>query len=109
MDVLPRDPEQWGADLSKQQTIRAKSNIYPDGLPDAQQQALARRYADVFALFLKHDVERVTLWGLDDGDIVAEQLPDPRARELPAALGPRRQGEAGLRRGGRVLANASRR
>ncbi len=66
IDVLPRDPEMWGADLSKKATIRAKTNVYPNGLPPEMQQKLARRYADVFALFLKHEVGRVTFWGVTD-------------------------------------------
>ena len=33
MDVLPRDPDMWGADLSKKAKIRAATNVYPDGLP----------------------------------------------------------------------------
>jgi endo-1,4-beta-xylanase len=87
MDVLPRDPEQWGADLSKQQTIRAKSNIYPDGLPDARQLGLARRYADVFTLFLKHDVARVTLWGLNDATSWLNDFPIPGRVNYPLLWG----------------------
>ena len=37
----------WGADLSKKEKIRAATNVYPDGLPPAMQEKLARRYADV--------------------------------------------------------------
>ncbi len=66
MDVLPRDPDMWGADLSKQATIRAKTNLYPDGLPPAMQEKLAKRYAECFLLFLKHGVRRVTFWGVTD-------------------------------------------
>jgi endo-1,4-beta-xylanase len=33
MDVLPRDPEMWGADLAKKVKIRAATNVYPNGLP----------------------------------------------------------------------------
>jgi endo-1,4-beta-xylanase len=87
MDVLPRDPEQWGADLSKQQTIRAKSNIYPDGLPAAQQQVLARRYADVFTLFGKHDVGRVTFWGLSDATSWLNNFPIPGRVNYPLLWG----------------------
>jgi endo-1,4-beta-xylanase len=41
-----------------------------NGLPEDQQQALARRYADIFGIFVKHRdaVSRVTFWGLSDGD-----------------------------------------
>jgi endo-1,4-beta-xylanase len=43
---------------------------YTNGLPDSVQQLLAKRYADLFAVFLKHKdvVSRVTFWGVTDGD-----------------------------------------
>src|SRR4030042_1217427 len=53
MDVLPRDPDQWGADLAKKARIRAATNVYPDGLPPAIQERLARRPAGGLAPFLK--------------------------------------------------------
>jgi endo-1,4-beta-xylanase len=48
----------------------AVANPYANGLPDDVQQQLARRYADVFRVFLKHSdaVTRVTFWGLSDAD-----------------------------------------
>jgi len=47
-----------------------ESNPYANGLPNERQQALARYYADVFRVLLKHrdDVTRVTFWGVSDGD-----------------------------------------
>jgi endo-1,4-beta-xylanase len=83
MDVLPRDPEMWGADLSKQQKIRATTNVYPDGLPDSVQQQLAKRYADVFALFLKHGVGRVTFWGVTDAHTWLHNFPIPGRVNYP--------------------------
>jgi endo-1,4-beta-xylanase len=46
------------------------ANPYVNGLPDDVQQALARRYADAFRIFLKHrdDITRVTFWGVSDAD-----------------------------------------
>jgi endo-1,4-beta-xylanase len=48
----------------------AEANPYATGLPEDKQQALARRYADIFGIFVKHRdaVSRVTFWGLSDGD-----------------------------------------
>jgi endo-1,4-beta-xylanase len=83
MDVLPRDPEMWGADLSKKTALRAKTNVYPDGLPDSAQQQLARRYADVFALFLKHGVSRVTFWGVSDATTWLDDFPIPGRVNYP--------------------------
>ena len=61
INLLPNTPR--GADP-------AIANPYANGLPDEVQQQLARRYADVFRLFLKHRnaVTRVTFWGLSDAD-----------------------------------------
>jgi endo-1,4-beta-xylanase len=87
MDVLPRDPDMWGADLSKRVQIKAATNIYADGLPDAMQQKLARRYADVFALFLKHGVRRVTFWGLTDGASWLNNFPIPGRVNYPLLWG----------------------
>jgi len=83
MDVLPRDPDMWGADLAKKATIRAKTNVYPDGLPAAVQEKLARRYADVFALFLEHDVSRVTFWGVTDAGSWLHNFPIPGRVNYP--------------------------
>jgi endo-1,4-beta-xylanase len=83
MDVLPRDPDMWGADLSKKAKIRAATNVYPDGLPPAVQQQLARRYADVFTLFLKHDVGRVTFWGVTDATSWLDNFPIPGRVNYP--------------------------
>jgi endo-1,4-beta-xylanase len=49
---------------------RAELNPYAAGLPDSVQDALTKRYADLFAVFLKHKdtVSRVTFWGVTDGD-----------------------------------------
>jgi endo-1,4-beta-xylanase len=48
----------------------AVANPYATGLPDEQQQQLAKRYADIFGVIVKHrdSVSRVTFWGLSDAD-----------------------------------------
>ncbi|QXD14811.1 endo-1,4-beta-xylanase [Rhodocaloribacter litoris] len=68
--VLPRPRQYWGADITQRAELRNELNPYPDALPDSVQQALARRYAALFRVFLEHrDVlERVTFWGVTDGD-----------------------------------------
>ena len=45
-------------------------NAYANGLPPAVQQELAKRYADLFRVFVKHrdDISLVTFWGVTDGD-----------------------------------------
>lgn len=46
-----------------------KMNPYPEKLTDSAQVELAKRYEDIFKLFLKHKdkIERVTFWGVHDG------------------------------------------
>ena len=79
VDVLPRDPDMWGADLAKKRKPRAATNVYAAGLPADKQAELARRYADVFALVLRRgaEVPRVTLWGLTDADSWLHDFPIP--------------------------------
>jgi endo-1,4-beta-xylanase len=61
VNLLPNTP--CGADP-------AIANPYANGLPDEIQRQLARRYADVSGVFLKHHdaVTRVTFCGLSDAD-----------------------------------------
>jgi len=70
IDVLPPATQNQGADVTLSVEAQAKLNPYVNGLPDSVQQALAKRYADLLAMYLKHRnvVTRVTLWGVTDGD-----------------------------------------
>ena len=51
---------------------QAQSGVSPSngGLSDALQQQLARRYSELFGVFLKHkkDIKLVTFWGVTDAD-----------------------------------------
>jgi endo-1,4-beta-xylanase len=66
VDLLSRSRSADVAEVQKQ----VMSNNYTNGLPDVIQQALAKRYGDLFSVFVKHrnDVTLVTLWGVTDGD-----------------------------------------
>jgi endo-1,4-beta-xylanase len=70
IDALPSAWQDRGADITLNVALRAKLNPYAKGLPEAVQQALAKRYAELFGVFLKHRdaIGRVTFWGLTDGD-----------------------------------------
>lgn len=70
VDVLPPAVAGNAADVSINVAQRAALNPYPHGLPGAIQTALARRYAQLFAVYVKHhsEMERVTFWGVNDGD-----------------------------------------
>jgi endo-1,4-beta-xylanase len=68
--VLPSATRQNTAEVTATAESNPALNPYTDGLPHSVQQALAKRYADLFAVFLKHRaaIERVTFWGVTDGD-----------------------------------------
>ena len=70
IDVLPPASQHRGADITVNVELQAQLNPYASGLPDSVQQALAKRYADLFGVYLKHRgvVTRVTFWGVTDGD-----------------------------------------
>ena len=57
------------ADINRREQGDASTNPYTKGLPDDVQEKLAKRYADLFGIYLRHrkSVTRVTFWGLDDG------------------------------------------
>ena len=103
VDVLPREPDMWGADLSRKARLRATTNIYPDGLPDAQQRQLAQRYADIFEVVLRHRAAHLAsdLLGRHRRAVMAARLSDSRPHQPPAAVGSPGAAQAGARRGGR--------
>ncbi len=70
IDVLPPVGNNRGADISFNAPLQAQLNPYRETLPDSVQQQLARRYAELFEVYLKHrgTVDRVTFWGVADGD-----------------------------------------
>ena len=69
VDVLPRTARTDSADVAATAAATANSNPYVDGFPDDMQQALAKRYAELFQVYVDHhaSIERVTLWGVTDG------------------------------------------
>jgi endo-1,4-beta-xylanase len=70
VDVVHATQGNRTADINANAQRVIGANIYSNGLPADVQQALAKRYADLFAVFLKHRdvIERVTFWGVTDGD-----------------------------------------
>ena len=71
ISVLPNPWEMVGAEVTQNFSKfegDPKMNPYPNGLPDAVQEKLAKRYQDIFNLFVKHSdkINRVTFWGVMD-------------------------------------------
>ncbi|MEL1242080.1 endo-1,4-beta-xylanase [Flavobacterium flavipallidum] len=67
--VLPNPWDLQGADVNQNFENSEKMNPYPTALPESVQNQLAKRYEDIFKLFLKHKdkISRVTFWGVNDG------------------------------------------
>ena len=70
IDVLPAATRSQAAEVSMSAAPAAALDPYAGGLPDSVQEALARRYADLFGVYMKYRdvIERVTFWGVTDGD-----------------------------------------
>jgi endo-1,4-beta-xylanase len=68
--VLPNPWDLEGADVNQNFEQSEKMNPYPHYLPDSVDILLAKRYEDIFNIFLKHQdkISRVTFWGVHDGD-----------------------------------------
>jgi endo-1,4-beta-xylanase len=68
IDVLPKIDEEVGPSikLSEQPGL----NPYASGLPETVGVAQAKRFAGLFQIYLKHRdvIDRVTFWGVTDGD-----------------------------------------
>jgi len=70
VDVLPPVTRGQTADVGTRAGFDPSANPFAAGLPDSVQQAVAKRYAELFAVFLKHRdvIDRVTFWGVADAD-----------------------------------------
>ena len=68
VDVLPQASQHRTADVAMRAEANPALNPYAAGLPDSVQRALARRYAEMFGVFLAHRdvIDRVTFWGTTD-------------------------------------------
>ena len=100
VDVLPRAVKGESTEVMQHAAFRARLDPYAAALPDSVQQRLARRYAELFRVFVRHhaDIDRVTFWGVRDGDSWLNNWPvrgrtnypllfDRRGRPKPAFRG----------------------
>jgi endo-1,4-beta-xylanase len=83
IEVLPRNVQ--GADVGQRMQSNVQMNPYVNGLPDSVQQQLANDYADLFKLFLKYreNIDRVTFWGVNDGQSWLNGWPVPGRTNYP--------------------------
>ena len=94
VDVLPAATRSQGAEVSLRAARTAELDPYTGGLPDSVEQALARRYADLFAVYLKHRnvIDRVTFWNVTDRE---SRRSTPSSLRRGAAIG-KRNGRSGI-------------
>lgn len=73
------------ANISDTVTFRKAMNPYPEALPDSVSAVWNARMKAFFHLFLKHAdiVERVTAWGVSDGDSWKNNFPVRGRKEYP--------------------------
>ena len=85
ISVLPHGRPNMGAEISDRVAYRKELNPYVDGLPADKMQQLGDRYKAFFALYLKHQdkIDRVTLWGVGDGDSWKNGWPVPGRTDYP--------------------------
>jgi endo-1,4-beta-xylanase len=67
IDVLPSNTAPT-AEISATAAYQESLNPYKEGLPKEIEDKLAKRYEQLFKLFLKYkdDIERITFWGVSD-------------------------------------------
>ncbi|MDR0812364.1 MAG: endo-1,4-beta-xylanase [Paludibacter sp.] len=88
VNVLPQPNNNIGADVSAQFDFTEFSktmNPYTEALPDSVYQKFEQRYLDLFGLYLKYadHIDRVTLWGVADGDSWLNNFPVPMRTNYP--------------------------
>ena len=68
--VLPNPWDLEGAEVDQNFEGSEFMNPYPDKFPDSVKLKLAKRYEDIFKIFLKHEdkISRITFWGVTDGN-----------------------------------------
>lgn len=85
VDVLPTRARNQDADISRRLAADPALNPYTNGLPAEVEQALAKRYAGLFEVYLKHSatLDRVTFWGVTDGGSWLNHWPVPGRTAYP--------------------------
>ena len=77
VNVLP-DPECFsGSEITLNFALKEKLDPYKNGLPEEMQRKLARRYAELFKIFLKHHqkIDRITFWNVTDKESWLNNFP----------------------------------
>lgn len=85
VDVLPRKEQTSTAEVSTRYEYADALNPWPKGLPEEMENRLAKRYEELFRLFLKHrdKIDRVTTWGTSDDESWKNNFPIPGRTNYP--------------------------
>ncbi len=85
IDVLPSVWDLPVAEVSTRFEYKPERDPYIKGLPQAMQDKLAKRYEDLFKLFIKHSdkIDRVTFWGVSDDASWLNGFPIPGRTNYP--------------------------
>ncbi|WP_300600923.1 endo-1,4-beta-xylanase [Niabella sp.] len=85
IDVLPRPGNTTGAEVTQKFAPAPEMNPYPNGLPAALQEQLAKDYEQLFRLLVKHrqHISRVTFWGVHDAQSWLNNWPVPGRTNYP--------------------------
>jgi endo-1,4-beta-xylanase len=85
IDMLPAATRNATADVSVRAAAAASLDPYKAGLPDSLQQALARRYEDLFRVYVANRgvIDRITFWGVSDKDSWLNGWPVPGRTNYP--------------------------
>jgi endo-1,4-beta-xylanase len=84
IDLLPQATRN-SADVSLRAGPAPSLNPYAAALPDSMQQKLAQRYRDLFRVYManKDAIDRITFWGVSDGDSWLNGWPVPGRTSYP--------------------------
>jgi endo-1,4-beta-xylanase len=85
IDMLPAATRNATADVSVRAGAAPNLDPYKAGLPDSMQQALARRYEDLFRVYVanRDAIDRITFWGVADADSWLNGWPVPGRTNYP--------------------------
>ncbi|MCG8371899.1 MAG: endo-1,4-beta-xylanase [Balneolales bacterium] len=85
IEVLPLAFEYMGADLNVRVDLADSLNPFTEGLPPEVEQQQLDTYKAMFEVFLKHSdkINRVTTWGVTDGDSWKNYWPIPGRTNYP--------------------------
>ncbi len=89
IDVLPRAVKSTGAEVTLSAENSPKLDPYKQGLSKSLEAEQAKRYAELFRVFLKHRdiVGRVTFWGVTDKDSWKNDWPVRGRTNYPLLFG----------------------